>query len=143
MSPGFVLLVTGGVLSAAVALLHVAIVWYGAPAYRYFGAGERLATMSEGGSVWPAIVTLGIATTFAAFATYALAAAGLLPFPASPLGVAGIGAIYTGRGLALAPVAMMRRRASRFDVVSSVVSLAMGLLHLGAVFATAGWGAAT
>ena len=59
-----VLFAIGGGLSFAVALLHIAIIFIGAPAYRYFGAGERMAQQAELGSWVPAIVTLVVAVVF-------------------------------------------------------------------------------
>jgi hypothetical protein len=54
-------LVTGGVLSAAAALLHVAIIAGGPDWYRFFGAGERMAHMAELGLLRPTLFALGIA----------------------------------------------------------------------------------
>jgi hypothetical protein len=120
---GAALLTVGGVLSAAAALLHLVIIFHGAPAYQYFGAGERLATMAANRSPWPAIITFGIAMALAGFAAYAFAGTGILSLPRARTVIFAIGVLYTVRGLALAPVALVRRRASRFDVVSSLVAL--------------------
>lgn len=65
-------LIVAAVLSAVAALLHVAIVVGGAPWYRFFGAGERMASAAETGRAYPAIVTLSIAIVLALWATYAL-----------------------------------------------------------------------
>lgn len=131
MTLGPALLMAGGVLSAAAALLHLVIIFNGAPAYRYFGAGERLATMAANRSPWPAVVTFGIAAALAGFAAYAFAGAGMLPLPRARTVILAIGVLYSARGLAFAPVALVRRRASRFDVVSSLVALGMGIAYLG------------
>ena len=50
-----------GILSAAASGLHIAIIFAGAPWYRFFGAGERMAKLAEAGSWRPAVVTAGIA----------------------------------------------------------------------------------
>lgn len=130
MNLGSALLMAGGVLSAAAALLHLVVIAYGAPAYRYFGAGERLATLAENRSPVPALLTLGIAVTLAGFAAYAFAGAEMLTLPWTRTVVFAIGALYSARGLALFPVLVVRRRASRFDVVSSLVVLVMGLAYV-------------
>jgi hypothetical protein len=130
MNTGTILLLVGGALSAAAAVLHLVVIWYGAPAYRYFGAGERLATMAANRSPWPGILTFGIAATLAGFAAYAFAGAGMLKLPWTRAVILAIGALYAARGLALAPVALIQRGASRFDVVSSLAALVMGIAYL-------------
>ncbi|MBE2200492.1 MAG: hypothetical protein IAE79_17890 [Anaerolinea sp.] len=42
-SQGKYWLTLGGVFSIGIAILHIAIIFGGAPAYRYFGAGEEMA----------------------------------------------------------------------------------------------------
>ncbi len=81
------------IFSAAVAVLHLVAIYYGAPAYRYFGAGEELASMAEAGSAIPGLVTFGIAVLFLVLAAYALAAAGALRLPFASAGAAAIGAL--------------------------------------------------
>lgn len=46
-------LVAAGALSAGFAALHVAIIVAGGPAYRYFGAGERMVRRADRGSSEP------------------------------------------------------------------------------------------
>ena len=93
-----------GVLSAGVALLHVLIIFVGGPAYRYFGAGERMARLADQGSPTPSLVTLGLTLLFATWAVYAFSGAGLLRrLPLLRTGLITIGLIYTLRGLLLGP----------------------------------------
>lgn len=126
MSTNFLIL--GGILSAGVALLHVVIIFYGAPALRYFGAGETLAGMAERGSIIPSIVTAGIAGVFFVFAAYALAAAGLVDgLPYVFWVTFGASAIYSLRGLMAFGGLFIK--ISKFDLVSSLVSLAIGIVH--------------
>lgn len=54
-------LITAAVLSGTAALLQVGCTFFGAPWYRFFGAGEKMARMAEAGSPVPAMVTAGIA----------------------------------------------------------------------------------
>ena len=126
-------LIAAATASLLVALLHVYVIVRGAPAYRTFGAGETLAAMAERGSWLPALLTSGITAVFLVFAAYYLSAAGLLPaLPFLKIAMIGIAAIYTLRG---AMVAMaLRVKMSAFDFYSSLVSLAIGLLHVGAVW---------
>lgn len=95
-------LLLAGWLSLAVAALHVVIIFFGAPAYRYFGAGEEMARKAEAGSFIPAAMTLFIAVVFAVFSLYAFAGAGRLRrLPLLRTGLVVIAAIYTLRGLGL------------------------------------------
>jgi hypothetical protein len=128
-------LTLAGWLSAAVAALHIVIIFFGAPAYRYFGAGEDMARQAEAGSFLPAAMTLAITAVFAVFAFYAFAGAGRLRRP--PLlrtGLVVIAAIYTLRGLALIPELVQFAQGSTVvmprQLVFSAVSLTIGLLYL-------------
>ena len=72
------LLVIGGVGSFAVALLHFVIIFIGADAYRFFGAGERMALDAANGSLAPTIVTFSIVVVFVLFGLYAFSGAGVV-----------------------------------------------------------------
>lgn len=129
------ILSAAGWLSAAVAVLHIVIIFLGPPAYRYFGAGEDMARQAEAGSLLPAGVTLAVTVVFAAFALYAFAGAGRLRRP--PLlrtGLIVIAAIYLLRGVALFPeLAQYARDSSTVmprHLVFSAVSLTIGLFYL-------------
>ena len=131
-------LMLAGWLSAAVAALHVVIIFFGAPAYRYFGAGEEMARQAEAGSIVPAAMTLFIAVVFTVFALYAFAGAGRLRRP--PLlrtGLVVIAAIYTLRGLGLVLELVQFARGSATvmprHLAFSAVSLTIGLLYLAGI----------
>ena len=96
------LLMSSACCSLLVALLHVYVIINGAPAYRFFGAGETLASMA-GWRVWP--------------------------LPKLRLGLIVIAAIYTLRGAAVLPALLFRMHMSAFDLWSSWISLAIGVLH--------------
>jgi hypothetical protein len=94
-------LIAGGVLSAAAALLHLAIIVGGPGWYRFFGAGERMARAAERGEPMPAMITVGIAVVLAIWAAYAFAGAGLLPrLPLMRTALVTISAVYLLRGFA-------------------------------------------
>ena len=57
-----VFLITGALMSALAAALHVGCIVFGAPWYRFFGAGERMAQMASAGHWYPAVVTVAIAS---------------------------------------------------------------------------------
>ncbi len=119
-------------LNAVAALLHVGCIVFGAPWYRFFGAGEKMARMAEAGSWRPALVTAVIAVVLATWSLYAAAGAGLVPSP--PLlriGLCLITAAYLLRGLA--GLALAGMRGSRADAMfwwwSSAICLGLGLVH--------------
>ena len=124
-------LVAGGVLSAAAAGLHLAVIVGGGPWYRFFGAGEAMARAAERGSPAPALVTLAIATILAIWSAYAFSGAGLIPrMPLIRTGLVVISAIYLARGLLLVPGLVFRPRlVDSFAVWSSLVVLAYGFAY--------------
>ncbi|KKK66980.1 hypothetical protein LCGC14_2958640, partial [marine sediment metagenome] len=44
-------LIVAGTLSAIAAILHLGCIYFGAPWYRFFGAGEQMAQLAEQGSI--------------------------------------------------------------------------------------------
>jgi hypothetical protein len=122
----------GAILSALAAAAHICIIIGGAAWYRFFGAGEQFAVASEKGKIYPAVVTFGIAVILAAWAAYALSGAGWLmglPFLKAALCV--ITGVYLLRGLGgFAMLAVKSPYTKRFIVVSSLICLGFGLVHL-------------
>ncbi len=125
-------LLVAAFLSAIAALLHVGIVVGGAPWYRFFGAGERMAASAAAGRFYPAVVTSGIATVLALWSAYALSGAGILaPLPQLKLALFVITGIYLVRGLAIVPLlTFARSRSTPFLVWSSFVCIFYGVVHL-------------
>jgi hypothetical protein len=136
MRSGDTLLALCGVINLLIALLHVAVIYYGAPAYRFFGAGEQMAVMSEQGSLVPAMVTSGVTLVFFVFALVTFAQAGWLRLPFSFQGVFAIATIYTLRGLLVVPLLFMGDKASQFDLVSSLISLLIGAAHFAGLYSS-------
>jgi hypothetical protein len=125
-------LTIGAALSAIAALLHVCIVFGGPAWYRFFGAGERMASGAAAGHLYPPVVTLLIACVLGTWAAYALSGAGVLqPLPLRVLALPVITAVYLLRGLAaLALFVFARRRLTAFWVWSSLICLGFGVVHL-------------
>ncbi len=125
-------LVVAACLSAVAAVLHVGIVVGGAPWYRFFGAGERMASAAAAGRVYPTIVTLCIATVLALWSTYALSGAGVIePLPLLRWALIAITGIYLLRGLAIVPLLVFARaRSTPFLLWSSLVCIIFGAVHL-------------
>ena len=89
-------------LSFAVAAVHLVIIFIGAPAYRFFDAGEQMARAAEAGSTLPALLTLGITIVLAVFGVYALAGAQDIPrLPFQRFALWAITGIYLLRGAAI------------------------------------------
>lgn len=136
-------LLTGGLVTGAASLLHLAIIIGGPDWYRFFGAGERMARMAARGSPFPAVVTAGIAAVLAMWALYALSGAGVIRrLPLLRLALGLIAAVYLARGvfgiplvlLADDPYAHQLRARMTFMMVSSLVCLGLGLCYaVGAV----------
>ena len=125
-----IIMIIAGLLSLLVAILHIAIVIAGAEWYRFFGAGEQMAKMAEQGSLIPAIVTLAIAIVFAVWAAYAFASAGIIAnMPLQKTALIAISSIYILRGLVVVVLIFKPELASSFNIWSSLVSLAIGLLY--------------
>ncbi|HST63161.1 MAG TPA: hypothetical protein VLK84_30910 [Longimicrobium sp.] len=132
------LLVLGGVLTGAVSLLHVGIIFGGPDWYRFFGAGERMAWLAARGSPYPAVVTAGIALVLGTWALYALSGAGVirrLPFVRPAL--VAIAAIFLARGILGVPLVLVvddpyanqLRAKMTFMVLTSVVCIGLGLCY--------------
>ena len=130
------LLKVAGTLSACVALLHAFIIFRGGPAYRYFGAGERMARLAEGGSPGPTLVTAGLTVLFAVWAAYAFAGAGVIRrLPCLRAALLAIGVVYTLRGLVVVPQLVWRLSghagaAATRHLVFSAAALLTGMAYL-------------
>jgi hypothetical protein len=125
----------GGILSFVVALLHLVIIFVGAPAYRYFGAGEDMATAAESGSAFPAMMTLVLVAVFTIWGLYAFSGAGVIRrLPLLRIALLLIGAIYTLRGVAvfqqIFQIVTSSVQVAPREVVFSLVSLVIGLAYL-------------
>jgi hypothetical protein len=124
-------LVAGAGLSAAAAVLHLAVIAGGPAWYRFFGAGEQMARMAERGHLYPPLITTGIATVLAVWVACAISGAGLMArLPLLRTALVIITAIYLLRGLLIVPVALIvPYPEGAFDYWSSVIVLAYGLVH--------------
>jgi hypothetical protein len=125
----------GGILSFGVALLHVVIIFVGASAYRYFGAGEDMAKAAELGSAFPAVLTLVLVAIFAIWGFYGLSGAGIIRrLPLLKIALILIGAVYTLRGVAvfqlLFQIVTSAAEVAPREITFSLVSLVIGLAYL-------------
>lgn len=125
-------LLWGGGLSLIAALLHIVIIVGGPVWYQFFGAGEALVRLAEEGSAIPGTVTALIALILLVWSLYAFAGSGLIrPLPRLKGVLILITAVYLLRGAALLPTALfMPQAVDSFLIWSSLICLAIGLLHL-------------
>lgn len=130
-SAGTPWLVCGAALSAAAALLHLAVIAGGPDWYRFFGAGEQMARMAARGHWYPPLVTTGITLVLAGWAAFALSGAGQIArLPLLRTALAAITAIYLLRGLLIVPVVMIvPYPEGAFDYWSSLIVLGYGVVH--------------
>lgn len=129
-----IFLITGGILSFCISVLHVGIIYAGAKAYRYFGAGEKMAQMAESGSRRPGIITSGIASVFLIFSIYAFSAVNLIPeLPYIKMVLPVIGGLYLLRGSALLyqiiTLLIFKKPVEFKDIIFSLVSLLLGIIY--------------
>lgn len=125
-------LVTGALLSAIAAVLHLLIIVGGPAWYRFFGAGEGFAKAAAQRRYYPTVVTLGIAVVLGVWSVYALAGAGAIPaLPLLKPVLLGITTIYLVRGIAFAPaVVWTGGRITPFVLWSSAICLGFGVVHV-------------
>ena len=125
-------LVSGAVLSAIAALLHVGCIVFGASWYRFFGAGERLTRMAAIGDWRATLITSGIVLVLTTWSLYGFSGAGLIPkLPLLRTGLGVITGIYLLRGIGGFLIAALNRgSSSAFWWWSSLICLTIGLVHL-------------
>ena len=125
-----VFLIAGALMSALAAALHAGCIVFGAPWYRFFGAGERMAQMAIAGSWYPTIVTAAIASVLAAWSLYALSGAAVIrALPLLRPALCIITGIYLLRGLVILPLVALGK-AAPFWWWSSAICLFIGAVHL-------------
>ena len=129
------LLATCAFADFALALLHVVCIFTGEATARFFTAPRPVLELIRTGSWLIIPVCLVIVAVLGTFGLYAWAAAGRMRrLPASRAGLVIVGALYTLRGMALIPQAVvMVRHPGVFPwqtPVFSLVALVLGLAHL-------------
>ena len=125
-------LIIAGTLSAIVAILHLGCIYFGAPWYRFFGAGEQMAVLAERGSIQPTLITSAIVLVLSIWSLYAFSAAGVIfHLPFIRLALILITLIYLARGIVgFFFIKSPMGRSPEFWVWSSVICLSFGIVHL-------------
>ncbi len=126
-----------GTLTFLASAVHIAIIIGGGEWYRFFGAGEAMATMAEQGLLRPTLITLCVSCVLAIWGVYAWSAAGLFPeLPLLKPVMCLITFVYLSRGVLglLAPYIsnhpQIIQNSPSFWLWSSLICLAFGLVHL-------------
>jgi len=130
-TPGTLALALGAALSAAAAIAHLVCIAVGPAAYRFMGAGEKMARAVEAGKIQPTIVTLAISSVLLAWAAYALSGAGLITrLPLTKEVLLAITVVYLARAIAFPLLRLaFPENSTTFWLVSSGICLLIGLLH--------------
>jgi len=130
-STGVQALVAGGTLTAIAALAHLACIVIGARAYRFMGAGERMARAVEAGKTRPTIVTLAIAAVLLTWSIYAFSGAGIIgQLPFTRFVLPAVCAVYLARAIGfplLRP--LFPENSKAFWLWSSGICLVLGVLY--------------
>lgn len=132
-STGAQALIFAGVLSSLAALAHLGCIALGAQAFRFMGAGERMARAVEAGRFLPVLVTMAIAGVLAAWAAYAFSGAGVIAeLPFSKIALPVISTVFLARAFGFPLLKPLFPENSRtFWFVSSAICLVMGTLYAG------------
>jgi putative oxidoreductase len=124
-----------GILTAITSIMHVAIIIGGAEWYRFFGAGEEMAVMSEEGSIYPTVITCIIAIILAIWSTYAFSGAKVVrKLPLTKVVLSLVALVFLARGLLGIPAVIYSdssymselAESMMFMVVSSLICLIIG-----------------
>ncbi|MEO8803647.1 MAG: hypothetical protein ABI375_09870 [Rudaea sp.] len=125
-------MIVGAALSAIAAFLHLGCIAFGAPWYRFFGAGERMAQAALAGRWYPTLVTLAISAVLLVWSLYALSGAGVIGrLPLLRLVLCAITGTYLLRGVVFIPLmSRISGNSLSFWLVSSAICLVLGVIHL-------------
>jgi len=127
-----IFLLVGAILSAIAAILHLGCIYFGAPWYRFFGAGEQMAILAERGSIQPTLITSAIVLVLSTWSIYALSGAAIIvKLPLLKWALSAITFIYLLRGIAgFFLINNPLGRSPEFWLWSSIICLSFGIIHL-------------
>lgn len=124
-------LILAGTLAALASVAHLVCIVVGARAYRFMGAGERMARASEAGEIRPTLITAAIAGVLFFWAMYAFSGAGIAPqLPLTEPALLLISVVFLLRAFAF-PLLRPRfpENSTAFWLVSSGICLVIGILY--------------
>lgn len=126
-----IFLILGAIFSAFAAIAHLACIVFGGDWYRFFGAGEQMAVLSEQGHWYPTAMTSVIVLLLFTWSLYALSGARvIMRLPLLRLGLCIISSIYLLRGIAFVGIMpMFPDNSLTFWLVSSSICLSIGFCY--------------
>ncbi len=126
-----VFLLSAAMFNGIAALVHVGCIIFGAPWYRFFGAGEQMALLAEQGSIRPTLITLFIVIVLLSWTLFTLSAARLIvKLPFLKLAVSMIALVYLSRGIGgLFLINNPLGRSPEFWLWSSLITLFIAMIH--------------
>jgi hypothetical protein len=137
-------LVVAGILSCIASALHIGVIIGGPVWYRFFGAGEHMATLAMQGSYTPAVITSVIASVLLACGLYAFSGAGIIRrLPYVRFCLVAITAVYLVRGIGGIVVAFIpslqdvEQLSFTFMIWSSLICVVYAVAYLVGTFK--GW----
>lgn len=131
VSNGSLALILGASLSATAAIAHLACIVIGPSAYRFMGAGERMARAAEAKHLRPTIMTLAITVILLIWTAFALSGAGVVTrLPFTKWALVGISFVYLCRSFAVPMIkSSFPENSNTFWWVSSGICCFIGILH--------------
>lgn len=127
-----IFLLIAGIFHLFAAVAHLGCIYFGASWYRFFGAGEEMATLAERGSIKPTLITFVVVILLCIFALYAFSASGLislLPFTRYVM-LAVLGVFFIRGVLGFFLIKKPMGRSVKFWFWSSSICLGVAFFHL-------------
>lgn len=125
-------LLAGALFTAVAAVAHLGCIVFGAPWYRFLGAGEQMAKLDLADHWYPTVASLVIAGVLFIWSAYALSGAGLIRrLPLQRFVLVVVTGIFLLRGIGfyfLMPY--FPGNTPTFWAVSSGICLVIGIVHL-------------
>lgn len=125
-------LLSGGIISILVAVIHVLAIFGGVEYAKFFNAPPFLIQLLEEGSILVVFIAVGLFLFISIWGIYAFSGAGVvkkLPFLKTIL--FGVTSIYIFRGMVLFPIFIFAsEKVNDFLIWSSTISLLIGVIHL-------------
>jgi len=121
----------GGYINILIALGHIIGLFWSEQMFEVTGIGKEMIELAQIHSSLPYLLTIFVSIIFLIFGLYGLSADGKFrKLPFLKLGIFTIGGIYIFRGLGEIIVHSIQNVTSTSETISSVISLAIGLLFL-------------
>jgi len=123
-------LFVAALMTDVASLLHILIIIGGASWYRFFGAGEKMASMAQRGSCYPGTVTAMVSAGLFIWGLYAFAGSGVIGMlPYMKFCLVSIAFVFLLRALCGLVYYFAHASAQKFMLYSSLICLLYGFLY--------------